>query len=170
MIIEEGFDRRPGSASRTHDPVRGRAMATRSSSVFGRLSRVEFDWTDAMVYPLFHRLGRLRYLTTEWRVLAEGRRRNYYTITDRGRAALARRQRRWLAVIHALSGMSGGSGWLLAASASCVDRLSLHQGGTNMTRNSPTDPPSLLPSGRRSSSSQGWVPSASSARRGTPPT
>ena len=80
------------------------------------LSGAEFDWTDAMVYPLFHRLSRLGYLTTEWRVLAEGRRRNYYTITDRGRAALARRQRQWLAAMHALSGMWGGSGWLLAAS------------------------------------------------------
>lgn len=80
------------------------------------LSRNEFDWTDAMVYPLFHRLSRLGYLTTEWRTLPEGRRRHYYMITDHGRAALAKRQRHWVAAMHALSGMWGGTGWLLTAS------------------------------------------------------
>ena len=80
------------------------------------LSRGEFDWTDAMVYPLFHRLSRLGYLTTEWRTLPEGRRRNYYTITDRGRAALARRQRQWVAAMHSLSGILRGTAWLLTAS------------------------------------------------------
>ncbi len=46
------------------------------------LSGGELEWADAMVYPLFHRLRRLGYLTTEWRTLPEGRRRKYYTLTD----------------------------------------------------------------------------------------
>jgi PadR family transcriptional regulator, regulatory protein PadR len=78
------------------------------------LSGGEFEWADAMVYPLFHRLRRLGYLTTEWRALPEGRRR-YYAITDDGRAALARRQHAWATTMRALSGMWRGPGSLLMA-------------------------------------------------------
>lgn len=79
------------------------------------LSVGELEWTDAMVYPLFHRLRRLGYLTTEWRTLPERRRRKYYAITDGGRAALAKRQRQWVIAMCALRGMWRGPGWLLAA-------------------------------------------------------
>lgn len=78
------------------------------------LSGGEFEWADAMVYPLFHRLRRLGYLTTEWRTQPEGRRR-YYAITDGGRAALARRQHSWATAVQALSGMWRGPGSLLMA-------------------------------------------------------
>ena len=39
------------------------------------LSGGEFEWTDGMLYPLLHRLRRLGYVTTEWRMPPEGRRR-----------------------------------------------------------------------------------------------
>jgi PadR family transcriptional regulator, regulatory protein PadR len=79
-------------------------------------SEGEFAWTDAMVYPLFHRLRRLGYLTTEWRTLPEGRRRNYYAITDHGRRALARRQSLKAVAMDALTEMWRGTSWLLVAS------------------------------------------------------
>ena len=66
------------------------------------LSEGELEWTDGMLYPLLHRLGRLGYVTTEWRTPPEGRRRRYYVITDDGRAALAEQQRQWVAVTRAL--------------------------------------------------------------------
>jgi PadR family transcriptional regulator, regulatory protein PadR len=78
------------------------------------LSGGQLEWADAMVYPLFHRLRRLGYLTTEWRTLPQGRRK-YYAITDDGRAALAKRQRLWATATRAVSGMWGGPGWLLTA-------------------------------------------------------
>jgi DNA-binding PadR family transcriptional regulator len=65
-----------------------------------------------MLYPLLHRLGRLGYVTTEWRTPAEGRRRKYYAITDAGRAMLADHQRQWATVTQALDVVwprSGGS-------------------------------------------------------------
>jgi DNA-binding PadR family transcriptional regulator len=80
-----------------------------------QLSGGELEWTDAMVYPLFHRLRRLGYLTTEWRTLPEGRRRRYYAITDDGRAALTKRQRHWATAMRALCGMWRGALWLLTA-------------------------------------------------------
>jgi PadR family transcriptional regulator, regulatory protein PadR len=73
------------------------------------LSGGELEWTDGMLYPLLHRLGRLGYVTTEWRTSAEGRRRKYYAITDEGRTALADQQRQWLAVTRALNDIWPGS-------------------------------------------------------------
>ncbi len=76
-------------------------------------SEGEFAWNDAMVYPLFHRLRRLGYLTTEWRTLPEGRRRNYYAITDQGRTVLARRHGLKVVAMDVMSEMWRGVSWLL---------------------------------------------------------
>ena len=73
------------------------------------LSGCELEWSDGMLYPLLHRLGRLGYVTTEWRTPSGGRRRKYYVITDAGRAALADHRRQWLAVTRALDGVWPGS-------------------------------------------------------------
>ena len=81
------------------------------------LSAGELEWTDGMLYPLLHRLRRLGFVTTEWRSPPEGRRRQYYTITDDGRAALADQQRQWLAVTRALSDVWRDSDRLLTAAA-----------------------------------------------------
>ena len=67
------------------------------------------------LYPLLHRLGRLGYVTTEWRSPPEGRRRRYYVITDDGRAALAEQQRQWVAVTQALGDVWRGPGRLNTA-------------------------------------------------------
>ena len=72
------------------------------------LSGGELAWTDGMLYPLLHRLRRLGYVTTEWRTPPQARRRQYYTITDEGRAALADQQRQWQAVTRALNGVWRG--------------------------------------------------------------
>ena len=79
------------------------------------LSGGELEWTDGMLYPLLHRLGRLGYVTTDWRTPPEGRRRRYYAITDAGRAALAEQQRQWATVTRALGDVWRGSTGLLAA-------------------------------------------------------
>ena len=79
------------------------------------LSEGELEWSDGMLYPLLHRLGRLGYVTTEWRTPAEGRRRKYYVLTEAGRTALADHQRQWAAVTRALDGVWPDSGPLLTA-------------------------------------------------------
>ena len=79
------------------------------------LSEGEIQWTDGMLYPLLHRLRRLGYVTTEWRSPPEGRRRQYYMITDEGRQALADQQRQWVAVTRGLNDVWPGSGGLLTA-------------------------------------------------------
>jgi DNA-binding PadR family transcriptional regulator len=72
------------------------------------LSDGELEWTDGMLYPLLHRLHRLRFVTTEWQTPPEGRRRKYYALTDEGRAALAEHKRQWSTVTRTLGGLWGG--------------------------------------------------------------
>ena len=79
------------------------------------LSGGELQWTDGMLYPLLHRLGRLGYVTTEWRTPPDERRRRYYAITEDGRAALAEQQRQWATVTRALGDVWRGSGGLMTA-------------------------------------------------------
>ena len=85
------------------------------------LSGGDLEWTDGMLYPLLHRLRRLGYVTTEWRTPPEGRRRQYYMITDDGRAALADQHRQWVAVTRALNDVWPGSGGMLAAAGEACD-------------------------------------------------
>ena len=79
------------------------------------ISDGELEWTDGMLYPLLHRLHRLGFVTRDWRIPPEGRRRRYYAITDEGRAALADHQQQWAAVTRTLNDVWPGSGVLLTA-------------------------------------------------------
>ena len=79
------------------------------------LSGGQLEWTDGMLYPLLHRLRRLGYVTTEWRTSPEGRRRQYYMLTDEGRGALADQRRQWMTVTRALNDIWPGSGGLFSA-------------------------------------------------------
>ena len=60
------------------------------------LSGGHLEWTDGMLYPVLHRLGRLGYVEPRWEVAESGRRRKYYRITDSGSEQLARMKREWL--------------------------------------------------------------------------
>jgi PadR family transcriptional regulator PadR len=73
------------------------------------LSDGALEWTDGMLYPLLHRLHRLGYVTTEWRVPPEGRRRRYYAITDEGQDALVEHKRQWVTVTRTLGDLWGGA-------------------------------------------------------------
>ena len=63
------------------------------------------EWTDGMLYPVLHRLERLRYIEARWEVAESGRRRRYYRITPGGRAQLAEERRQWQAVDSTLRGI-----------------------------------------------------------------
>lgn len=76
------------------------------------LSDGEMEWTDGMLYPLLHRLHRLGFVTRDWRLSPEGRRRRYYAITDEGQVALAEHKRQWVTVARTLAD-AWGDGELL---------------------------------------------------------
>src|SRR4029453_4228814 len=77
----------------------------------------EFGGADGMPTPLVPRLRRPGYVTTEWRTPPEGRRRQYYMLTDDGRSALADQQRQWVTVTRALNDLWPRSGLLRTAHA-----------------------------------------------------
>lgn len=67
------------------------------------LSGGELEWTDGMLYPLLHRLTRLGFVRASWSA-PHGRRRRYYSLTDRGRRALEDHRRQWGVVNGVLRG------------------------------------------------------------------
>lgn len=69
------------------------------------LSGGHLEWTDGMLYPVLHRLGRLGHVEARWEVAESGRRRKYYRITPQGRAQLDEQRRQWEAVDDTLRGI-----------------------------------------------------------------
>lgn len=59
-----------------------------------RLSAGTLDWQEGMLYPVLHRLERDGLIEATWRT-ADGRRRKYYALTDRGRRAAIAERRAW---------------------------------------------------------------------------
>lgn len=73
-----------------------------------RLSEGAFEWQEGMLYPVLHRLERDGLIAATWRS-AEGRRRRYYALTERGRHALAAERRAWEQANGALVRAWGGA-------------------------------------------------------------
>jgi len=69
------------------------------------LSGGRLEWTDGMLYPVLHRLGRLGHVEARWEVATSGRRRKYYRITSQGRAQLEQQRSQWQAVDVTLRGI-----------------------------------------------------------------
>lgn len=67
-----------------------------------RLSGGTLDWTEAMLYPVLHRMERDGLIQSSWRRSGAGRRRKYYVLTKQGRAALAAERAAWLDVHRVL--------------------------------------------------------------------
>lgn len=84
------------------------------------LSGGHLEWTDGMLYPVLHRLGRQGYVEARWEISETGRRRKYYQITDAGRAQLEEQYSQWKAVDDTLRSL-----WK-TMSGSEVDRLLLN--------------------------------------------
>lgn len=82
------------------------------------LSDGHLEWTDGMLYPVLHRLGRLGYVEARWEVAESGRRRKYYRITPEGRSQLEEQRRQWLAVDETLRGL-----WRMAQTPPATRRL-----------------------------------------------
>src|SRR5215212_9035150 len=75
----------------------------------GELSGGALQWTDGMLYPVLHRLERLKYVEARWGRSETGRRRRYYRLTRQGRAQLAEQRRQWQLVDATLRGIWKGA-------------------------------------------------------------
>ena len=52
------------------------------------------DWSEAMLYPVLHRMERDGLIRSEW--VIEGRKRKYYSITDLGKSKLHEKKQEWI--------------------------------------------------------------------------
>jgi len=60
-------------------------------------------WKEGTIYPWLHRLEQDGLIVGHWRIPAEGRKRKYYAITNRGQAELAQKVNEWQALSNAVS-------------------------------------------------------------------
>ncbi len=61
-----------------------------------------FRFKEGTLYPVLHRLEKSGLIHGQWQTLPTGRRRKYYHITDKGRAALVERARQWQEFLTAI--------------------------------------------------------------------
>lgn len=67
-----------------------------------KMSDGELNWSDGMLYPVLRRLERDGLVKSRWGRSDEGRRRRYYRLTSRGRAAAEEERQQWTTVDRAL--------------------------------------------------------------------
>ncbi len=60
-----------------------------------RLTNGELDWSDGMLYPLLHKMASDGLIQWDWRILDNGRKRKYYSITNLGIEALKTEKEHW---------------------------------------------------------------------------
>jgi DNA-binding PadR family transcriptional regulator len=66
------------------------------------LTKGELQWTDAMLYPVLHRMESDGLVQSEWVILENGRKRKYYAITDLGKREREETKEQWINVNAAL--------------------------------------------------------------------
>src|SRR5438876_11173727 len=62
-----------------------------------------FTWREGSLYPNLHKLQADGLITGEWEEKETGRKRRYYTITKKGRAALTEKRQSWGALCDAVN-------------------------------------------------------------------
>lgn len=74
-----------------------------------QISGGEWEWSEAMLYPVLHRLDADGLIQSRWAVLENGRKRKYYSLTPKGQEALQVEKQRWMKVHNALTSLWGPS-------------------------------------------------------------
>ena len=69
------------------------------------LSNGELNWTDAMLYPVLHRMEKEGLIVSEWIILDNGRKRKYYSFTELGKQERKVSKEQWLNVNAALNAL-----------------------------------------------------------------
>lgn len=69
----------------------------------------ELQWTEAMLYPVLHRLEDRALVECYWETSSSGRKRKYYSITSAGRTELQDKKRQWRVVAAVLTKLWHGA-------------------------------------------------------------
>lgn len=67
------------------------------------LTHGELEWTEAMLYPVLHRLEERELVKSYWQTPPTGRKRKYYSITDTGHQLIEDKKRQWAVVADVLA-------------------------------------------------------------------
>jgi|SRR5581483_3712367 len=62
-----------------------------------------FTWREGSLYPSLHKMQADGLITGEWEEKERGRKRRYYHITDKGRAALEEKVKSWTELCHGVN-------------------------------------------------------------------
>jgi PadR family transcriptional regulator PadR len=77
---------------------RGESYGYRILQDVTSLSGGTIDWSEALLYPVLHRMEREGVVRSRWRMSEEKRMRKYYVLTDEGRRALEVEKKCWLSI------------------------------------------------------------------------
>lgn len=69
----------------------------------------ELQWTDAMLYPVLHRMEKEGLIRSRWVVLDNGRKRKYYKLTPEGEEVREAEKKQWVRVNEALQQLWKGN-------------------------------------------------------------
>lgn len=69
------------------------------------LSKGNWEWSEAMLYPILKRLSSEGLIVSNWVKLENGRKRKYYKLTELGKQSLVTEKTHWLNVNEALSSL-----------------------------------------------------------------
>ena len=62
-----------------------------------------FTWREGSLYPNLHKMEQGGLIVGEWEEKETGRKRRYYKITKKGKAALEEKRQSWMALSQAVS-------------------------------------------------------------------
>ncbi|MEL6559384.1 MAG: PadR family transcriptional regulator [Bacteroidota bacterium] len=65
----------------------------------------KLEWSEPMLYPVLHRLEKNNFISSQWRILENGRKRKYYKITTEGQELLRSKKEEWTDMILMLAKM-----------------------------------------------------------------
>jgi transcriptional regulator len=65
---------------------------------------------EGALYPALHRMEKRGWITGDWGVSDKGRRAKYYSLTRKGKAALARQEDHWARYADAVAKVSAAAG------------------------------------------------------------
>ena len=78
--------------------LRGECYGYRILQEVTALSGGTIDWSEALLYPVLHKMEKEGVIRSRWRVSDEKRMRKYYALTDLGRRELEVEKERWMSV------------------------------------------------------------------------
>lgn len=78
--------------------LRGESYGYRILQDVLELSGGTLDWSEALLYPVLHKLEKDGLIRSRWKTSGENRMRKYYSLTESGRRELEDEKESWLSI------------------------------------------------------------------------